>query len=511
MKEKEHRKEHEPPASGNPDSPSEDAKKGRHSDASNKTAAQEGEKSNNSFALPEQEMDIGSDSPHYEEPTWTAPSFVVSSYAPSADSQASQPSTPIPRSFPADPYAETYHANSATQSFLHDTYYPHLYFQDWHETQYDETDRAQDYYQGEAYRDQNEYRQQDYYRYQDYYTDHSAYAQPFGVPQHTPSSAPLTGNAFAPSAFAATGIMFAGEGYSHFLASHEFVADAPVVASLTWDDAQSQVTAAEPVYPHASIANEELAYTSLYEQQEDHPQGGVGVSVQDSLPSVVPLTSAEEYALPHLDSGDYYLHQGTPDLRQADIYSPEMLAASFAERSHVYDQVQESAPGYAPTSGTAQAHLPSEQTRNASQGAEQGAGAAFAYPEAALQSEEGRAPFAFEADSISRLTVNRQDDSPVQPAAFEHYQSAAYSPEALAASLTESAPAREQVILEEPRAEDPTTAFPSSPPLPCQSGEDPFPYRQDESLENRLIVNRQAESSMPFYEERLAQSAGSSF
>ena len=507
MKEKEHRKEHEPPASGNPDSSSEDAKKGRHSDASNKTAAQEGEKSNDSFALPEQEMDIGSDSPHYEEPTWSAPSFVVSSYAPSAGSQASQPSTPIPRSFPADPYAETYHANSATQSFLHDTYYPHLYFQDWHETQYDETDRAQDYYQGEAYRDQNEYRQQDYYRYQDYYTDHSAYVQPFGVPQHTPSSAPLTGNAFAPSAFAATGIMFAGEGYSHFLASHEFLADAPVVASLTWDDAQSQVAAAEPVYPHASIANEEPAYTSLYEQQEDHPQGSVGVSVQDSLPSVAPLTSAEEYALPHLDSGDYYLHQGTPDLRQADIYSPEMLAASFAERSHVYDQVQENAPGFVSTSGTAQAHLPSEQTRNASHGAEQGAGAAFAYPEAALQSEEGRAPFAFEADSTSRLTINRQDDSPVQPAVFEHYQSAAYSPEALAASLTESAPAREQVILEEPRAEDPTTAFPSSPPLPCQSGEDPFPYRQDESLENRLIVNRQAESSMPFYEERLAQSA----
>ena len=289
---------------------------------------------------------------------------------------------------------KAYHANSATQSFLHDTYYPHLYFQDWHETQYDETNRAQDYYQGEAYRDQNEYRQQDYYRYQDYYTDHSAYAQPFGVPQHTPSSAPLTGNAFAPSAFAATGIMFAGEGYSHFPASHEFVADAPVLASLTWDDAQSQVVAAEPVYPHASIANEELAYTSLYEQQEDHPQGGVGISVQDSLPSVAPLTSAEEYALPHLDSGDYYLHQGTPDLRQADIYSPEMLAASFAERSHVYDQVQESAPGYAPTSGTAQAHRTSEQTRNASQGAEQGAGAAFAYPVAALQSEESRTPFA---------------------------------------------------------------------------------------------------------------------
>ena len=491
MKEKEHRKEHEPPASGNPNNPSEDAKKGRHSDASNKTAVQEGEKSNDSFALPEQEVDIGSDSPHHEEPTWTAPSFVVSSYTPSADYQASQPSSPAPRPSFVDPYAETYHANSATQSFLHDTHYPHLYFQDWHETQYDETDRAQDYYQGEAYRDQNEYRQQDYYRYQDYYTNHSAYAQPFGVPQHTPSSAPLTGNAFAPSAFAATGIMFAGEGYSHFLANHEFVADAPVVASLTWDDAQSQVAAAEPVYPHASIANEEPAYTSLYEQQEDHPQGGIVVSVQDSLPSVAPPTSAEEYALPHLDSGDYYLHQGTPDLRQADIYSPEMLAASFAERSHVYNQVQKSAPGYAPTSGTAQAHRTSEQTRNASQGAEQGAGAAFAYPVAALQSEESRAPFAFEADSISRLTVNRQDDSPVQPAAFEHYQSAAYSPEALAASLTESAPAREQVILEEPRAEDPTTAFPSSPPLPCQSGEDLFPYRQDESLENRLIVNRQ--------------------
>lgn len=505
MKEKEHRKEHEPPASGNLDSPSEDAKKGRHSDASNKTAAQEGGKSNDSFALPEQEMDIGSDSPHYEEPTWTAPSFVVSSYAPSADYQVSRPSSPAPRPSFVDPYAETYHANSATQSFLHD--YPHLYFQDWHETQYDETDRAQDHYRDEAYRDQAEYRQQDYYRYQNHYTDYSTYAQPFGAPQHTPSGTPYAGNAFAPSAFAATGIMFAGEGYSHFLANHEFVADAPVAASLAWDDAQSQGAAPEPMYSHASMASEEPAYTSLYEQQGDHPQGGVSVSVQDSLPSVAPLTSAEEYALPHLDSGDYYLRQGTPDLRQADIYSPEMLAASFAERSHVYDQVQENAPGYVSTSEAARAHRPSEQTRNASQGAEQGAGAAFAYQVAALQSEESRTPFAFEADSASRLTVNRQDDSPVQPAAFEHYQSAAYSPEALAASLTESAPAREQVILEEPRAEDPTTAFPSSPPLPCQSREDLFPYRQDESLENRLIVNRQAESSMPFYEERLAQSA----
>ena len=72
-----------------------------------------------------------------------------------------------------DPYLEE-HAHSATQSFLHDSYYPHLYYQDWHETEYDETDRLQDYYRNEAqdansryyeesYRNQAEYHQNVYH------------------------------------------------------------------------------------------------------------------------------------------------------------------------------------------------------------------------------------------------------------------------------------------------------------------------------------------------------------
>ena len=123
-------------------------------------------------ALLENERRIGSDAHSCLTDGNQASAFIElgsgGSGAPAASHSSTEASSWVESTY--DP-SEDYYANSATQSFLHDTYYPHLYHQDWHETEYDETDRQQSYYHDAAYDAQS-------YYYEQAYQTQNAYGEP---------------------------------------------------------------------------------------------------------------------------------------------------------------------------------------------------------------------------------------------------------------------------------------------------------------------------------------------